>query len=45
MLEIMTYIQFAKMSVDLLRAILDLIDKFCDPDAKAQKDEEEEGNP
>jgi hypothetical protein len=40
MLEIMTYIQLAKMSVDLLRAILDLIDEFRDPDAKEEEEQE-----
>jgi hypothetical protein len=45
MLEIITYIQLAKMSVDLLRELLDLINELRDPDAKAQKDEEEERNP
>jgi hypothetical protein len=40
MLEIMTYIQLAKMSVDLLRELLDLINELRDPDAKAQKDKE-----
>lgn len=36
----MTYIQLAKMSVDLLRAILDLIDEFRDPDAKEEEEQE-----
>ncbi|MDB9545429.1 hypothetical protein PN472_20245 [Microcystis aeruginosa CS-1036] len=41
MLEIINYIQLAKMSVDLLRAILDLIDEFRNPEA--QEEEEQEG--
>jgi hypothetical protein len=40
MLEIINYIQLAKMSVDLLRAILDLIDEFRDPDAKEEEEQE-----
>ena len=40
MLEIIDYIQLAKMSVDLLRAILDLIDEFRDPDAKEEEEQE-----
>ena len=40
MLEIIAYIQLAKMSVDLLRAILDLIDEFRDPDAKEEEEQE-----
>ncbi|MCA2620920.1 MULTISPECIES: hypothetical protein [unclassified Microcystis] len=42
MLEIMTYIQLAKISIDLLRELLDLINERRDCDAKDQKDEEEE---
>ncbi|WP_287738218.1 hypothetical protein [Microcystis sp. M179S2] len=41
MLEIINYIQLAKMSVDLLRAIIDLIDEFRNPEA--QEEEEQEG--
>ncbi|MFM7713260.1 MAG: hypothetical protein ACKO7A_11245 [Microcystis sp.] len=40
MLEIITYIQLAKMSVDLLRAILDLIDEFRDRHAKEEEEQE-----
>ncbi|MFM6325753.1 MAG: hypothetical protein ACKPGT_31575 [Microcystis sp.] len=40
MLEIITYIQLAKISVDLLRAILDLIDEFRDPHAKEEEEQE-----
>lgn len=40
MLEIINYIQLAKMSVDLLRAILDLIDEFRNPDAKEEEEQE-----